>query len=138
VQGGGVKRLYRKVADRSGTYDPGHSGRVSDRRKERKTYARCQACLREKEACVKGALARKAPPREGERSPSARRTAGPSSCPDARAVQERTRGDVLRVRPLPLRPLPVLPQVRRDGSYIIEEFVATGGTDVKVYTVGPR
>ncbi|KAK9799737.1 hypothetical protein WJX73_006464 [Symbiochloris irregularis] len=28
--------------------------------------------------------------------------------------------------------------VRRDGSYIIEEFLTTGGTDVKVYTVGPR
>jgi hypothetical protein len=29
-------------------------------------------------------------------------------------------------------------RVRRDGSYIIEEFLTTGGTDVKVYTVGPR
>eukprot|EP00798_Chlamydomonas_sp_ICE-L_P008126 gene8127-1373_t len=28
--------------------------------------------------------------------------------------------------------------VRRDGSYIYEEFLPTGGTDVKVYTVGPR
>mmetsp|Transcript_36118 Transcript_36118/g.91148 ORF Transcript_36118/g.91148 Transcript_36118/m.91148 type:complete len:1152 (-) Transcript_36118:379-3834(-) len=28
--------------------------------------------------------------------------------------------------------------VRRDGSYIYENFLATGGTDVKVYTVGPR
>jgi inositol-hexakisphosphate/diphosphoinositol-pentakisphosphate 1-kinase len=28
--------------------------------------------------------------------------------------------------------------VRRDDSYIYEEFVATGGTDVKVYTVGAR
>ncbi|GAB4823839.1 hypothetical protein N2152v2_010885 [Parachlorella kessleri] len=28
--------------------------------------------------------------------------------------------------------------VRRKGSYIYEEFLATGGTDVKVYTVGPR
>ncbi len=28
--------------------------------------------------------------------------------------------------------------VRRDGNYIYEEFLATGGTDVKVYTVGPR
>mmetsp|Transcript_39332 Transcript_39332/g.111414 ORF Transcript_39332/g.111414 Transcript_39332/m.111414 type:complete len:1167 (-) Transcript_39332:153-3653(-) len=28
--------------------------------------------------------------------------------------------------------------VRRDGSYIYEVFLATGGTDVKVYTVGPR
>ena len=27
---------------------------------------------------------------------------------------------------------------RRNGSYIIEEFLTTGGTDVKVYTVGPR
>lgn len=26
--------------------------------------------------------------------------------------------------------------VRRDGSYIYEEFVATSGTDIKVYTVG--
>jgi hypothetical protein len=26
----------------------------------------------------------------------------------------------------------------RDGSYIYEEFLTTGGTDVKVYTVGPR
>mmetsp|Transcript_25598 Transcript_25598/g.75672 ORF Transcript_25598/g.75672 Transcript_25598/m.75672 type:complete len:1449 (-) Transcript_25598:644-4990(-) len=26
--------------------------------------------------------------------------------------------------------------IRRDGTYIIEEFLATGGTDVKVYTVG--
>lgn len=29
-------------------------------------------------------------------------------------------------------------RVRRDGSYIYEEFLTTGGTDVKVYTVGPR
>ncbi|KAG2489657.1 hypothetical protein HYH03_011935 [Edaphochlamys debaryana] len=29
-------------------------------------------------------------------------------------------------------------RVRRDGSYIYEEFLPTGGTDVKVYTVGPR
>lgn len=28
--------------------------------------------------------------------------------------------------------------VRRDGSYIYEAFMTTGGTDVKVYTVGPR
>lgn len=28
--------------------------------------------------------------------------------------------------------------VRRDGSYIYEEFVTTQGTDVKVYTVGPN
>lgn len=28
--------------------------------------------------------------------------------------------------------------VRRGGSFIYEEFLATGGTDVKVYTVGPR
>uniref|UniRef100_A0A7S4GK18 Inositol hexakisphosphate and diphosphoinositol-pentakisphosphate kinase n=1 Tax=Eutreptiella gymnastica TaxID=73025 RepID=A0A7S4GK18_9EUGL len=28
--------------------------------------------------------------------------------------------------------------IRRDGSYIYETFLATGGTDVKVYTVGPR
>lgn len=27
---------------------------------------------------------------------------------------------------------------RRTGSHIIEEFLTTGGTDVKVYTVGPR
>lgn len=26
--------------------------------------------------------------------------------------------------------------MRRDGSYIYEEFVVTQGTDVKVYTVG--
>ncbi len=28
--------------------------------------------------------------------------------------------------------------VRRDGSYIYEEFLTTGGTDVKIYCVGPR
>ena len=28
-------------------------------------------------------------------------------------------------------------EVRRDGSYIYEEFVETQGTDVKMYTVGP-
>ncbi|EFN57696.1 hypothetical protein CHLNCDRAFT_57228 [Chlorella variabilis] len=28
--------------------------------------------------------------------------------------------------------------VRRKGSFIYEEFLTTGGTDVKVYTVGPR
>ncbi|KAI3438574.1 hypothetical protein D9Q98_001000 [Chlorella vulgaris] len=28
--------------------------------------------------------------------------------------------------------------VRRTGSFIYEEFLTTGGTDVKVYTVGPR
>lgn len=27
---------------------------------------------------------------------------------------------------------------RRTGSFIYEEFLTTGGTDVKVYTVGPR
>jgi inositol hexakisphosphate/diphosphoinositol-pentakisphosphate kinase len=27
--------------------------------------------------------------------------------------------------------------VRRDGSYMYEDFMSTGGTDVKVYTVGP-
>ena len=27
--------------------------------------------------------------------------------------------------------------VRKKGSYIYEEFMATDGTDVKVYTVGP-
>ena len=29
-------------------------------------------------------------------------------------------------------------RVRRDESYIYEEFVTTGGTDVKVYTVGTQ
>ena len=28
--------------------------------------------------------------------------------------------------------------VRRDGCYIIEEFLSTGGTDLKIYTVGPH
>ncbi len=28
-------------------------------------------------------------------------------------------------------------EVRRDGSFIYEEFVETQGTDVKMYTVGP-
>ncbi|ONM37407.1 Phosphoglycerate mutase-like family protein [Zea mays] len=32
---------------------------------------------------------------------------------------------------------PYVRKVRRDGSYIYEEFMPTGGTDVKVYTVGP-
>lgn len=32
---------------------------------------------------------------------------------------------------------PDVNQVRRDGSYIYEEFVETQGTDVKMYTVGP-
>lgn len=27
--------------------------------------------------------------------------------------------------------------VRRDGSFIYEEFIKTEGTDIKVYTVGP-
>ncbi len=27
--------------------------------------------------------------------------------------------------------------MRREGSYIYEEFIVTQGTDVKVYTVGP-
>ncbi|XP_031404371.1 inositol hexakisphosphate and diphosphoinositol-pentakisphosphate kinase VIP2-like isoform X1 [Punica granatum] len=32
---------------------------------------------------------------------------------------------------------PEVRRVRREGSYIYEEFLPTGGTDVKVYTVGP-
>ena len=33
---------------------------------------------------------------------------------------------------------PDINEVRRDGSYIYEEFVETQGTDVKLYTVGPE
>jgi Diphosphoinositol pentakisphosphate kinase 2 N-terminal domain len=33
---------------------------------------------------------------------------------------------------------PNINEVRRDGSYIYEEFVETQGTDVKMYTVGPE
>jgi inositol hexakisphosphate/diphosphoinositol-pentakisphosphate kinase len=33
---------------------------------------------------------------------------------------------------------PEINEVRRDGSYIYEEFVETQGTDVKMYTVGPE
>lgn len=33
---------------------------------------------------------------------------------------------------------PDIHEVRRDGSYIYEEFVETQGTDVKMYTVGPE
>jgi hypothetical protein len=47
----------------------------AERKKERKTYARCQAC-------VKGALARKAPPREV--SEAARREGGQAACTAAR------------------------------------------------------
>jgi hypothetical protein len=32
---------------------------------------------------------------------------------------------------------PEINEVRRDGSYIYEEFIETQGTDVKMYTVGP-
>lgn len=33
---------------------------------------------------------------------------------------------------------PHINEIRREGSYIYEEFVTTQGTDVKVYTVGPE
>jgi hypothetical protein len=33
---------------------------------------------------------------------------------------------------------PDINEVRRDGSYLYEEFVETQGTDVKMYTVGPE
>lgn len=33
---------------------------------------------------------------------------------------------------------PEVRRVRREGSYLYEEFMPTGGTDVKVYTVGPE
>jgi inositol hexakisphosphate/diphosphoinositol-pentakisphosphate kinase len=33
---------------------------------------------------------------------------------------------------------PNINEVRRDGSYIYEEFVETQGTDVKMYSVGPE
>ena len=33
---------------------------------------------------------------------------------------------------------PEINEVRREGSYIYEEFVETQGTDVKMYTVGPE
>ncbi|KAM0033578.1 putative phosphotransferase with a phosphate group as acceptor [Helianthus debilis subsp. tardiflorus] len=33
---------------------------------------------------------------------------------------------------------PEVRRVRRESSYIYEEFMPTGGTDVKVYTVGPK
>ncbi|KVH92735.1 ATP-grasp fold, partial [Cynara cardunculus var. scolymus] len=33
---------------------------------------------------------------------------------------------------------PEVRRVRREGCYIYEEFMPTGGTDVKVYTVGPE
>ncbi|KAL1554807.1 Inositol hexakisphosphate and diphosphoinositol-pentakisphosphate kinase vip2, variant 2 [Salvia divinorum] len=33
---------------------------------------------------------------------------------------------------------PEVRRVRREGSYVYEEFMPTGGTDVKVYTVGPE
>jgi len=32
---------------------------------------------------------------------------------------------------------PEINDIRRDGSYIYEEFIETQGTDVKMYTVGP-
>jgi hypothetical protein len=32
---------------------------------------------------------------------------------------------------------PDISEIRRDGSYVYEEFVETQGTDVKMYTVGP-
>lgn len=33
---------------------------------------------------------------------------------------------------------PSVNEVRKDGSYIYEQFLATDGTDIKVYTVGPN
>ncbi|KAJ7538636.1 hypothetical protein O6H91_11G057700 [Diphasiastrum complanatum] len=33
---------------------------------------------------------------------------------------------------------PEVRRIRREGSYLYEEFMPTGGTDVKVYTIGPE